>query len=273
MKPMRGISLVELLIATTLLAVVTGGALSALSAAQRGRRDAALVQQVHERAQYVMATLEPEVQMAGYFAIDAPARALPVTDIPLAAQRCGADLVARLDIAIEVREAWNLPCTAGGGGAVAGTDLLLLRRVSVRPSPSREVGRAQWLASTDGSAGRLYWQADAPAGEHTDPGSEPLRDLVVRMFYVARRSDGDPSLPALRSRTLTSIAGTPAFIDTEVMNGIEDLQVELLPSPSAPHVARVQMRVLADAGRMQPVAATAPATITRDFALRNASSP
>ncbi len=269
---MRGISLVELLVATTLLAVVTGGALSALSTAQRGRRDAAVVQQVHERAQYAMATLEPEMQMAGYFAIDAPAIAVPATDIPLAAQRCGADLVARLDIAIEVREAWNLPCTAGGGGAIAGTDVLLLRRVSVRPSLSLETGRAQWLADADRSAGRLYWQGDAPWDERAGTGSEPLRDLVVRMFYVARQSDGEPSLPAMRSRILTSIAGTPAFIDTEVMNGIEDLQVELLPSPSAPRVARVQMRVRADAGRMQPVAAPAPVTVTRDFALRNAPS-
>ena len=42
------------------------------------------------------------------------------------------------------------------------------------------------------------------------------------------------------------ITGAPAFIDTEVMPGVESLQVELLP-PTAPRSVRVSLRVRADA--------------------------
>src|SRR5690606_12346918 len=64
----RGFSLTELMVATTLLATVTAGAVTAFTRAHAARRDAGQLQQLHERAQYVFASFEPELQMAGYFA-------------------------------------------------------------------------------------------------------------------------------------------------------------------------------------------------------------
>jgi hypothetical protein len=71
-------------------------------------------------------------------------------------------------------------------------------------------------------------------------------------------------------KSLTSIAGTPAFIDTEVMNGIEDLQVELLPSPAAARYAHLRLRVRADPEGVQPSATPRTIEVERHFALRNA---
>jgi hypothetical protein len=132
-----------------------------------------------------------------------------------------------------------------------------------------EAGRAQWMAGD--SAGRLYWLGEAPWGDAAGQPGRELRELIVRAYYVARESDGDPSLPALRMKSLTSIAGVPAFVDTEVMNGIERLQIELLPSPAAPQAVRVRLRVRAESSGLRHDTPPDTREITRHFTLRNAA--
>lgn len=264
----RGLSLTELLVATTLLTTVTAGGLTAFSRAHAARRDAGQLQQLHERAQYVFASLEPELQLAGYFGGSAPPAPLPADDIPEPAQRCGADLVRLLDLPLQAMPAWTLPCEPRGNGAVEGSQVLVVRRVSTRTTDTAEAGRAQWLSHPlDPHDGQLYWHGEAPWAPGL-AGAE-LRELIVRVYYVARAADGDAATPALRVKSLTSIAGVPAFIDTEVMPGVEHLQVELLPSPAAPRAVRVHLRVRTDAA-MRNQAAPDTLDVTRYFTLRNA---
>ena len=264
----RGLSLTELLVATTLLTTVTAGGLTAFSNAQAARRDASQLQQLHERAQYVFASLEPELQLAGYFGGNAPPAPVAADDIPEPAQSCGADLVRPLGMPLQAMPTWSLPCEPRGNGAVEGSQVLVVRRVSARTASAPQAGRAQWLSDPlDPHDGRLYWHGEAPWAPG-DGGAE-LRELIVRVYYVAQAADGDGSTPALRVKSLTSIAGVPAFIDTEVMPGVEHLQVELLPSPAAPRAIRVHLRVRTDA-TLRDQAAPDTLDVTRYFTLRNA---
>lgn len=266
----KGFSLTELMVAMALFASATAGAVTAISRSHAIRRDAGSAQQLHERAQYVLATLEPELQMAGYFG-DGPApAALAAEQVPEAARRCGADVISRLDLPLQSLPGWSLPCNASGGGAINGSDVLIVRRLSARAAPRPEAGRAQWLAEgARPENARLYWNGEAPMSPEGESGN-PLRELLVRIYYVARAADGDGSMPALRVKSLTSIAGVPGFIDTEVMNGIEQLRVELLPSATAPRAVRVQLRVRAEGARR--VAAQVPDSleVSRLYVLRNA---
>jgi hypothetical protein len=204
-----GHSLPELLVALLLFALgaAAAGRLHASAralyglAAQRGS--------LNERAQFVLGVLEPELQMAGFpgGAAAAPRLADPTPPLPVA---CGAALVTRLDVGIEATDGrYPLPCAPSGGGVVAGTDHLTVRRASARVVAA-DVGRLQY----DGA-----------------PGGAERRDLLVRSYYVARAADGEAGAtrptPALRVKSLSSIAGRPTFIDTEVMPGVEDLQVEI----------------------------------------------
>jgi hypothetical protein len=145
---------------------------------------------------------------------------------------------------------------------------MILRRVSTRMATATEAGRAQWLSTA--SAGGLYWQGNAPWTPALVARGEELRDLILRIYYVARNADGEPGLPALRVKNLTSIAGVPAFIDTEVMNGIEDLQVALLPSAAKPVIVRIRLRVRAQGKPVRTTSAPDVLEVTRQFALRNA---
>lgn len=266
----HGFSLTELMVATALLATATAGGITALSQSHAARRDAGDLQQLHERAQYVFATLEPELQMAGYFGgvtMNGPLAA----SIPEAAQRCGVDVIARVDLPLQALTGWSLPCEARGTGAVSGSDVLIVRRLSARMAGAPEDGRGQWLVEPDASttSARLYWHGEAPWNSSVADGRE-LRELLVRIYYVARAADGDSSMPALRVKSLTSIAGIPAFIDTEVMHGIEHLQVELLPAAPAARAVRVRLRVRADAPRLGTAQVQRTLDIARWFTLRNA---
>jgi hypothetical protein len=53
-----------------------------------------------------------------------------------------------------------------------------------------------------------------------------VHDLLVRTFYVSRDSDERPGEPSLRLKALSADGGTAEFGDTEILTGVEDLQVQ-----------------------------------------------
>lgn len=270
MKP-RGFSLVELLIATALSLMVLAGALTAYARAQRSYTRAQLETKLHERAQYVFATLEPELQMAGYLGLGETLPVIVVGDLPPSARRCGDALVANLSLALDSSDGrFALPCAAEGRGAVAGTDTLTLRRASARLAVAAP-GRGQLLGTLTPSSSRaLLWNGELPSGTVLQPARTELRDLIVRSYYVARAADGDPYTPALRVKSLTAIAGSPAFVDTEVMTGIEDLQVTTAPRTGTLRSVQVTLGVRADAADARAGEPLLRRRYTRHFALRNA---
>ena len=263
-----GFSLVELMVATTVGALVSAGAFAALARARSSWAAAEVENRLHERAQYVLATLESELQMAGYFAGSRPV-SVPAGDIPAGAAVCGADVVARLDRAIDIAEGrYPYQCAPQGRGQRAGTDTLLVRRASARPATAG-TGRLRWLTCLDitCNSGLLPGNA-APPVAATPPRAE-LRDLIVRIFYVARAADGDAATPALRVKSLSAISGAPAFIDTEVMPGVEDLQIALLPDADAPRIVQVTLDVRTDASDQRLGEPLRHLKVTRQYALRN----
>jgi prepilin-type N-terminal cleavage/methylation domain-containing protein len=267
----RGFTLVELLIATTLMALLVVGALTAYAQATATFHSADIEQRLHERAQYVFATLEPDLQMAGYFGGGAPPAVQSAASIPASALACGAGLITRLDRAVDIDSAYTHLCPPQGRGAVSGAHIVTIRRVATQPSDAAS-GRLQWLNSLVLPApGQLIWNGALPSGVTLDAPRTQLSNLVVRSYYVARAADGDPLTPALRVKSLTSIAGNPAFLDTEVMPGVEDLQVELLPSDAEPRSALVTLRVRADSADARTGEPLRRLSITRHFALRNAA--
>ena len=105
-----GFTLVELLVAMTLVATLTAGGLAAFARANTTWRAQAADQRRYERAQYVFGTLEPDIQMAGYFGIARPTSALPTSAIPGSVSACGVDVIARLDVPVERRTALPAAC-------------------------------------------------------------------------------------------------------------------------------------------------------------------
>lgn len=266
---MRGTTLVEMLVGLLLAGILISGALTGLGQAQRAWHDAALQGRLHERAQYVFATLEPELQMAGYPGAGMLPDAASASPWPAGAMACGHGLPWPLLPAVRVHEGeWPFPCPAQGGGARPGAQVLELWRASA--SSSAITPGALYLAThpLHPDLTTLHGTGAQPAAALL-PG-EQRRELRLRIFYVAHRADGDSRTPALRMKSLAAIAGEPAFIDTEVMPGVQDMQIELLPSPAAAQTVRVRLRITADAADLRHSTSPGVLDITRRFALRNA---
>lgn len=257
-----GTSLVELMVSLAIGSALIAGAVSMYAHGRNTYRVAESVARLQEQGRYALAVIEPDIELAGYFGFTNagetirfvrdgdPARVIagaagmrqdPVREgdpppaalaaLPASAHACGANFA--LDVLRPVQgsnEAFALGRAASSacrpvGGAQPRTDTLTIRRVATR-SAAPEPGRLQIHASRLTSRTAHYLFADGlapgPLDEHN-----AVHDLLVRAYYVSRDSVDRPGLPALRVKSLTRVAGAPAFIDDEVMPGIEDLQVQL----------------------------------------------
>ncbi|MGB8327176.1 MAG: PilW family protein, partial [Steroidobacteraceae bacterium] len=218
------------------------------------------VARLQEQGRYVMSVLEPDIELAGYYAFtnsadtirlirgndlqnvvasasamrQRPVGGTPVTpapDLPPAVHSCGTnfavDVLSPVEGSNDVFElgpAAAASCGAYGNGAVPNTDTLTIRRASTEPGTPR-AGRLQLYATrfSSQSSQQLFMSAAAPGPVDAD---RQIRDLVVRTYYVSKDSVDRAGYPALRVKSLTEVGGSPAFLDTEVLPGVEDFQVQ-----------------------------------------------
>lgn len=241
----RGFSLVELIVAMTIGSVLIVGAVFVYS---QSRTSFALNEsqaRLQENARYVLSVLEPEIQLAGYYGftntpgdfryvaggVETSVATLRQDDaqfatIPAAAHACGTNYVSDLFMTIQGSEnAYDfapngLNCAAAGGGAQPETDTLTIRRASVNTVAPTST-RLQ-LYVTRLTRDNLMFRAAASPNPLV-AGNAEIRNLVVQGYYVSVNSVGLPGVPALRRK---SLAAGPAFIDEEIMRGVEDLQVQ-----------------------------------------------
>ncbi|HTP38860.1 MAG TPA: prepilin-type N-terminal cleavage/methylation domain-containing protein [Steroidobacteraceae bacterium] len=304
---LRGFTLLELLCAMALGVLIVGAALDLFAGGARALAAGEESSQLSEQARAALASMELDLQQAGFLGLTRqgadfrllqqgdestalPATALrqgstPVAAFGTAVQACGDNFA--LDLSLPVQAAddhyalgphLKPACAARGGGAVAGTDTLTIRRAAaVTTSPA--AGRVQLLIDRlDATRRFVFADGMLPAGSSLQPDLLEVHDLVLVAYYVAHDSDGHPGLPALRVKTLTSVSGTPAFTDTEIMTGIQDLQVQLLVAggwvtPEAlPTDATVRAVRLTLTARAQDAPGSEPRllTWTRTVGIRNA---
>jgi type IV pilus assembly protein PilW len=255
----RGLSLVELMVALTIGSVLVIGAVTvyANSRATYAVNDA--LARLQEQARYVLTVVEPEIELAGFYAFtnspetlrlisggDAsavvatatamrqrplpPAAAIPVQvpGLPAAARACGVNFAVDVLTPIQGSDGEfalgpdaQAACDPQGGGALDGTDTLTIRRASTTPTAA-EADRLQVYASRLSSRTSQHLFADGLSPGAVDADRQ-IHDLIVRTYYVARDAEGRPGLPTLRAKSLGA-GGT--FVDTEIMPGVEDLQVQ-----------------------------------------------
>src|SRR6187455_1832594 len=92
-RTMRGFTLVELLIATGLLGAIAAAGLGGLLQASKAARHISAEQTTQERAEYALATLEADIQMAGYFGFGTPTPDTAMPQVPPLTLPCGTELL------------------------------------------------------------------------------------------------------------------------------------------------------------------------------------
>lgn len=262
----RGFSIIELLVATTLGMLVIAALLHLVARSRAAYADTEAIARLQENARLAFSVLEPEIQLAGSLgytrlpetlryvtggtdsvvhavgqelaqpaSADEAVPALP--GMPAGADDCGRRYAYDLTRPIEGADArfgtgvGPLVRCAPTNGAEPGTDTLTIRRAGTEASEP-ETGRLQLLVSRLASQRSTLLFADGLAPAPLDDDRE-VRDVQTRVFYVSRNAVGRAaSLAPLPSLRVKSLGAQARFTDTEVLPGVEDLQVQFGIDPS-----------------------------------------
>jgi type IV pilus assembly protein PilW len=225
----RGVSLIELLVAVTIGGLLIFGATKVYVDSRATYEVNETAARLQETARYAMSVIEPDIRMSNYWGLVKGAgivvnQAAPGAASAGAPTRCGnnygRDLIRNVEGS---NNGYALDCAAYNAKPVIGSDTLTIRRAAVAPSVGAATNRLRICSTrvmaelvTDSSA-----CTGAPAGQ--------INDLIVNAYYVDQDSVQRAGLPALRRWGL--IAG-PDFTDDEIIPGVEDMQVQFGVDPT-----------------------------------------
>lgn len=231
----RGMSLIELLAALGIGSFLIVGAITVYTRSSAAYAANETMARLQENARYALNTLEPDVQLAGFWGLTSDARRIrgAIGNSPLAlsagAARCGPAFPLNLRQPVEgTNNTYSLPCAATGG-AMSGSDVLIVRHVEP-DAASASSQRLQIYTTREGVTDRIFLANSAPGPITTDPllgASAEVHDLSAHAYYISRDSTGRSGFPSLRRKSLEGGPATgPNVGDEEVMSGVEDLQVQ-----------------------------------------------
>ena len=238
-----GLSLIELMVAMTIGAVLIFGATQVYINSRNSYGINESVARLQETARYAMAIIEPDIRMANYWglvnstptAIAAPGTALAcganfAVDVGNNLQ--GSNNAYRLDVGAPACD--NVPdFTSGVAWAttpVTTADTLTVRRASalpIVPSSVATIGVMQ-ICST-----RSTGVMEVNGAACSAPPAGQINNYLVNAYYIDRNSLQQANLPSLRRKTLSSVqGGVPRIFDQEIIPGVEDMQIQFGIDPT-----------------------------------------
>jgi type IV pilus assembly protein PilW len=234
MNRSAGLTLVEILVAMTLVLVVIAGSTTFITRGRAVHRTGESIARLEEALDAGFALLVDEIRLAGYLGLAAPRS--PVVGASTLGTPERADLVVAGNCGPSLAHDLAVPVDAVDAAYAAAPGVA----IGCRPSPD---GRAMELADTlilrhagaeavPAQAGRLQLETNLRAAALFANGTATLgagarrHDLEVSIYYVSRDSTGRRDWPSLRRKRL--VGGTrPSFQDEELVSGISDLQIVL----------------------------------------------
>jgi type IV pilus assembly protein PilW len=237
LRPARGMSLVELMLALTIGLVLIGGAIQLYMTGRNSMRTSESISSMQENARFALAMLEPDVALANYWGlhnwattIERRARAPdPLTDAVAIGNPCSPRWAIDLDVAVEgydgAHPGWGCLSVAD---FKAGTDILVVRHAGADIIDAGALEAGKIYVRTDQSPrGELFVGAE-PGGFGTMAENHVLEThaYYVRPYTFVNADGSKDGVPCLRRLVLADGGDDPRVEDTEVMSGVEDLQVQ-----------------------------------------------
>jgi type IV pilus assembly protein PilW len=246
-----GVSLIELMVAMVIGLFLILGAVTVFSQSRSTYRTAESVARLQEIGRLAMDVVETDVRMANFWGMSnhadyidnrtpigqPPPAALTATEQANAAV-CGTTSAPSNYFVLNLDEyvggsnnSYALTCAANN--YLAGTDTLWIRRANGTQPTTLDSNRI--YLQTSRIRGTLFVPA---CTDPTDQGCIPAdylppasqsRELESHVYYVSSRSTNRNDVPSLRRKRFANATGAPgnAFIDEEIVPGVEDLQVRL----------------------------------------------
>lgn len=237
---LRGMSMVELMVALTIGSFLMWGAITVYSRSRTTYQVSEQVSRLQENARYAMSVIEPDLRLANYWGLMNDPTIVTGTATPAQSASplsgsttpCGTNFALNLS---EIIRGDNNAFTLGpnrtsacnpynssdavGGTAQPGADTVSVRRVNAQAGPAVN-NRLQLYVTRWGGSSQVFNNGTAPGA--LGPNAE-IHDIIVDTYYVDADSVGRPGIPALRRKSL--IDG-PNWGDQEVISGVEDMQVQ-----------------------------------------------
>ncbi len=229
-----GLTLVEILVAMTLILAVVAASTAFMTRGRAAHRTSESLAHIEEALDAGFSLLVDEIRHAGYLGLAPPGTPVDGESLLGAAERadlavsgsCGRSLahhvgapVVAVDGAYAAAPGMPLGCRASPDGRPAtASDTLVLRHASAEPATL--------------GAGRLQLETNLRSARLSADGRDVLgagsrrHDLEVAVYYVSRDSTGRRDWPSLRRKRLVGGA-RPAFQDEELVSGIADFQVSI----------------------------------------------
>jgi type IV pilus assembly protein PilW len=233
-RPVRGMSMVELLVALTIGGFLMWGAITVYSRSRTTYQVSEQISRLQENARYAMSVIEPDVRAGNFWGLMndptvVTGAALPTqTASPLSGTttNCGTNFALNLSETIRgdnnaytLGPARSAACNAYNNRPQPGSDTVTVRRAA-NPAVAPTANTLQVYVTRWGGASQVFNNGTAPGA--LGPNAE-VHDLIVNTYYVDQDSVGSAGVPALRR---ISLVNGPAFSDQEVISGVQDLQVQ-----------------------------------------------
>ena len=233
-----GLTLVELLVAMTIGLVLIAGATQVYVDSSKSYAVNETTARLQENARYAMSVLEPDLRMSGYWGLTNVSdgiggKALP-TDAQFnpfgapAASTCGVNFPLLLGFPVQgTNDSYAATCAANSA-AMPNADTITVRRASAITVPPATASGPLRICSTR-TSGLLVTDI---SGTFCQDVNAQINNLIVNLYYVDQ-SSSQAGVPSLRRKALNGpaactapVSAAPCFQDTEIVPGVEDLQVQ-----------------------------------------------
>ena len=234
---MRGMSLVELMVALSIGLVLIGGAISLYLEGRRNVRVSDALAEMQENAQFALAMLEPDISLANYWGLHNWASTIEKR------ARDPDPLTKSVDVGNDCAPSWSIDVDApieGTNGAApgwaclsiadykAGTDILVVRHAGEDAIAAADLEPGKIYVRTDQSPRGILFVNNEPGGFGSQAENHVLetRAYYIRPYTFIRPDGSRDNVPCLRRLVLSDGGDDPRINDDEVMSGVEDMQVQ-----------------------------------------------
>lgn len=255
----HGLSIIELMIAITIgLIILTGLSLMFVNSSTNTRELVKTAQQL-ENGRYAIETIRQDLMLAGFYGQFSSLPTAPTVAPDPCAVGPATTLYGALPIAVQVIDSTGTrPSCIPAADYLAGTDILVIRRAStqmvgvgaatvsgeiyLQGNPVvAEIQTGNGSTMTNATRANGTSASTAPALLQKNNTAAPIRKYNVMIYYIAPCSvpagggttctgasdDLGKPVPTLKRRYLTVSGGTAAMVAEAVVEGIENLQVEV----------------------------------------------
>ncbi|MBM4195900.1 MAG: hypothetical protein FJ197_02195 [Gammaproteobacteria bacterium] len=229
-----GFGLVEVMVSVLIGSLLLIGVLSIFAETRSTYRTTDAVSRMQENTRFAMATIEPDIRLAGSWGLHNIAAQVSVPAAVVVTCDDATDVSAEvLDVLNPVAAANDgyvdlVPCDPFEDNYLAGTDTLVVRHASGAPvgavagTVQIQSDRYQSVVFDDGAEPGTV-DCPVPAAPPASPQIRCTYNWITNYYYVASSSSLGATVPSLRRQVLQNGVVT----DQELITGVEDLQVQL----------------------------------------------